>query len=397
MFRFGLFLIAALVVAQAPPPDRPDARTLIAQSAVAIKKYQSYHLESLVTVEMRGGQMDTHLDMPSSISVRRPDRMRIESKSRDGNVTIVSDGEHTWFYLSALKKYVKRNAVGSPEAAIGNSGLLPKDLPDVEKSIKSMKITGEDVVDVAGAKIPCWMVETSYDMILLPEQHLVIRNAVQTNWISKAEKLSLQNTFSGEVDMAGVSEPVIMAQSTRTTALRLNVRLPDSEFVFTPPATAKQTDDWTLPGIAKPDVEGKAAPAFKAKALDGSDVDFAALRGKVVLLDFSTTWCAPCRRDLPVLEKLQAEFRDSGLVVAAIDIGEERAAIDKFLLTTKLSFPIVPVSETDDLFSRLPVNSFPTVVLIDRDGDIVSYEAGARGEAALRAALAKIGIGATSK
>jgi thiol-disulfide isomerase/thioredoxin len=397
MFRFGLFLFTALAIAQGPPPDRPDPRTLIAQSAAAIKKYQSYHLESIVTVDMRGGHMDTHLEMPSSISVRRPDRMRVQSKSQAGTVTIVSDGEHTWFYLSTLKKYVRRDAVASPEAAVGNSGLLPKDLPDVEKSVKSRKITGEDVVDVAGAKIPCWMVETAYDMILLPEQHLVIRNAVQTNWISKSDKLSLQNTFSGEVDMAGVSEPVMMSQSTRTTALRLNVRLPDSEFVFTPPATAKKTDDWTLPGIAKPEVEGKPAPGFKAKALDGSDVDLAALRGKVVLLDFWTTWCAPCRRDLLVLEKLQAEFRDSGLVVLGIDIGEERPAIEKFLAANKLSFPIVAVSDADDLLSGLSVNSFPTTVLVGRDGDVVSYQVGARGEAALREELAKLGIGASSK
>src|SRR5579872_4632626 len=112
MFRIGL-LAASLAMAQAPPPlERPDARSLIAQSAVAIKKYQSYHLESMVTIDMRGGQMDSHLDMPSSVSVRRPDRMRIQSKSKDGTITIVSDGEHTWYYLSAVKKYVKRDAVG---------------------------------------------------------------------------------------------------------------------------------------------------------------------------------------------------------------------------------------------------------------------------------------------
>jgi len=397
MVRFGLFLVAAILAAQGPPLDQPDARTLIAQSAVATKKYQSYQLESVVTVDMRGGHLDTRLEMPSSISVRRPDRMRIYSKSQAGTMTIASDGEHTWFYLSAVKKYVKRNAVGLPEAAVSNSGLLPKGLPDVAQAVKSTRITGEDTIDVAGTKIPCWMVETTFGQILLPEQHLVIRNAVQTTWISRADKLSLQNTFSGEVDMAGVSEPVIMTQSTRTTALRLNPKLPDSVFLFTPPAGAKETADWTLPGIAKPDLEAKPAPTFAGQALDGSTVDLSALHGKVVLLDFWTTWCIPCRRDLPVLEKLQTEFRDRGLAVVGIDVGEERTAIDKFLKTTPLSFPIVQISDSSDLLAALSVNAFPTLVLIDRDGNVASYEAGALGEAALRANLVKLGLGDPSK
>jgi thiol-disulfide isomerase/thioredoxin len=392
MWRLGLVFTAALACGQAPPPERPDARTLIAESAVATRKYQSYELQSIVTVDMRGGNMDTHLEMPSSISVRRPDRMRIQSKSQAGAMTIVSDGQHTWFYLSALKKFVKRNAVGLPEAAVSNSGLLPKDLPDVSQSVKSTTITGEDTIDVGGVKIPCWIVETTYGQIILPDQHLVIRDAVQRNWISRAHKLSLQNTFTGAIDLAGVSEPVVMTQSTRTTVLRLNPKLLDSVFVFTPPVGAKETPDWTLPGIAKPDLEGKPAPAFDDKA-----VDLAALRGKIVLLNFSTTWCAPCVRELPVLEKLHAEFHDRGLAVVGIDVGEPRTAIDKFLAITHLTFPIVPVSETSDLGSVLFINAYPTRLLIDRDGNVASYVAGADGEAALRADLAKLGLGDISK
>jgi thiol-disulfide isomerase/thioredoxin len=352
MVRLALLLVP---VALAQPPD---PKGLIADSAAAIKKYASYHLESIVTVDTRGAQLDTHLEMPSAISVRRPDRMNLRSKSQAGTVEIVSDGEHTWYYLSAVKKYVKRDAVASPESAIGPSGLLPKSLPDLEKSIKAIKIRGEETIDIGGAKFPCWVVETSYEQILLPEQHLAIRGAVQTNWISKAEKLSLQNTFSGEVDMAGLSEPVTMAQSTRTTVLRLNAKLADSEFVFTPPANAKATDDWTLPGIVKPDLEGK--PSSKA------------VPGKIVLLQFTAPWCVPCRRDESALEKLRGEFPELKVIEINVDQAEE-------------------------LLAELSVNSFPTTVLIDRDGKIASYEAGVRGEAALRSDLAKLGLGGGSK
>ena|SRR5579883_3465906 len=353
MFRWALPL-ATLAFAQA---QQPDARTLLADSAASIKQYQSYHLESIVTVDLRGGHMDNHLEMPSSISVRRPDRMKIESRSPAGTIDIVSDGEHTWFYLSALKKYVKRDAVGSPEAAVSNSGLLPKNLPDLEHSVKSMKVTGEENIEVAGKKYPCWRVEAAYGQILLPEQHLAIRNAVQTNWISKTEKLSLKTAFSGEIDMAGVSEPVMMSQSTRTTLLELNPKLPDSDFVFTPPATAKQTDDWSLPGIVKPDLEGKPVADLK-------NIDLKAMRGKPVLLNIGVADCKPCTAQTAAVEKLRSALPE----VAMLDVADP----------------------PEDFLAALSVSSFPTTILIDREGNIAAYEAGVQNEAALRDMLAKL-------
>ena len=357
------------------------------------KRYESYQLESIVNIEMHGGPINTKLEMPSTISVRRPDRMRIESRSQAGTVDIVSDGQHTWFYISATKKYIRRAASASPEAAVGNAGILPKNLPDVTKSVKSVKLTGEDTLMVGGEKMPCWMVQTVFDKIAVPEPGILILEGKSVSWIRKSDLLSLQNTFEAKLEMPGVSEPVNMTQSTQTTALRLNVALPDSLFVFTPPAGAKETEDWSLPGIVKPDVVGKSAPDFRGAALDGSQVSLSELRGKVVLLDFWATWCQPCRRDLPALQKLHQEFHDAGLVVLGITSGEDPAATRKFLSEMPLNYPIVPIDEGSELISKLSVSAFPTVVLIDREGKIASYEVGARGEAALRSDLLKLGIG----
>ena len=109
-------VLAALAMAQ--DAKQPDPRALIQQSAEAIKQYKSYRLESTVAIDMHGGPINDTLEMPSSISVRRPDKMRIESTSKAGQVVIVADGRHTWFYISNVKKYVKRAAVASPEAAV---------------------------------------------------------------------------------------------------------------------------------------------------------------------------------------------------------------------------------------------------------------------------------------
>ncbi len=374
--------------------QQPDPRELVQAATKAIKHYDSYQLESIVKIEMHGGVIQTNLEMPSSVSVRRPDHVRIESRSQTGTVVnIVSDGEHTWYYVSAAKEYVKRTASASPEAAVGNGGIMPKDLPDVGKSIQSVKITGEDTLTVGGEKMRCWVVETIFDKIMLINPAVVIEKGKQISWIRKSDSLSLQNTFEATLELPGVDEPVQMTQSTVTTSLRLNVSLPDSLFVFTPPANARETADWTLPGIEKPDLVGKAAPDFHATTVDGAEVAMTNLKGKVVLLHFWASWCVPCQRELPKLERLHREFAGAGLAVVGVNVGEDPSALRKFLGQTPLSYPIVPVDDSAELAAKLSVNSFPTMVLIDREGNIASYEVGERDETLLRADLEKLGIG----
>jgi thiol-disulfide isomerase/thioredoxin len=385
--RVLLLLLPAILAAQ------PDPRELLNQSADAIKQYKSYEIKSTVSVVMRGGTVQSNLDMPSTVSVRRPDKMRVESKSQAGGVTIVGDGEHTWILLTPLNEYIKRDAAAAPEEAGGKSGLLPKNLPDVNKFVKSIQLHGEEILKVGPDRIPCWVIETVYDTIDLPEQ-MSVRDAVQQTWISKAHHVNLQTTFHAKLHLPSAPDPVEMTQSTRTTSLRFNIDLPDSVFAFNPPTGAKQTEDWTLPGIDKPDVIGQPAPDLKAQSIHGDQIDLHALRGKVVMLDFWTTWCIPCKREVPVLEKLHTEFHDSGLELVSINVDDEQAAVRDFVKSMGVPYPVVPLGSSHDLVTTLSVNAFPTVVLIDREGKIVSYEVGARGEPAMRADLAKLGIGA---
>jgi thiol-disulfide isomerase/thioredoxin len=375
---------------------QPDPQELLRQSTTAIKQYKSYEIKSTISVLMRGGAVQSDLEMPSTVSVRRPDRLRVESKSQAGGVTIVSDGDHTWILLTPLNQFIKRDAAATPEESVGKTGVLPHNLPDVSRFVRSTNLHGEEILQVGADRIPCWVIETVYDLIDLPDQGLKIRNAVQLTWISKSHHVNLKSTFHAQLRLSNVDVPVDLTQSTRTTSLRFNVPFADSLFTFHPPAGATETADWTLPGIDKPDVIGKPAPDLKAKSLDGADVDLAALRGKVVLLHFWTTWCTPCKRELPVLQKLHAELGDTGLAIVGVNVDDEEGPLRDFVKSVGLAYPVVPLESSHDLVTMLSVNAFPTVVLIDRDGKIVSYEVGARGEAALRSDLAKIGVAAAA-
>ncbi len=371
MRRQALFLFPALLFSQ-----QPDPKDLLAHSADAIKKYPTYQIHSLSIIETRGGT-NTRMQMPAVISVRRPDRMRIESETNETATVVVSDGAHTYIYLEQENKYIRRAATSSPESALGESGVL-KNLPDIANSLNSVKIIDEKTMEMGDQQYDCWIVEARYDTITVPGQ-LTILDAVQTSWISKTLGLTLQNKLTARLLIGTLPEPVIMTQATTTVGLSLNADLPDSLFTFTPPPGATITADWTLPGITKPDVEGKPAPVLKgAPPTDG----------KVVLLDFWTSWCGPCKQEFPIIEKLHREFRSKGLVVLGVNVGEDKETVDK----VHLPYPSLQLEATDEALKSLSINAYPTLVLIDRTGKVAFYDVGVKGEASLRSALAKTGI-----
>jgi thiol-disulfide isomerase/thioredoxin len=69
------------------------------------------------------------------------------------------------------------------------------------------------------------------------------------------------------------------------------------------------------------------APSFTAKTLAGEKLTNDSLKGKVVLLQFWATWCGYCRREQPVVDRIEREFADQGLVVLAVNVGESRKAV----------------------------------------------------------------------
>jgi thiol-disulfide isomerase/thioredoxin len=137
----------------------------------------------------------------------------------------------------------------------------------------------------------------------------------------------------------------------------------------------------------------EAAPRFRAKTLEGEEFTNASLKGKVVLLQFWTTWCGYCRREQPVVDALVHDFADRGLVVLAVDVGESKRKVTQFLERSPRACKVVAMEDTN-LAAMFATNSFPLYVVIDRDGKIVGKQRGAAGEDALRRMLGKAGLGA---
>ena len=133
------------------------------------------------------------------------------------------------------------------------------------------------------------------------------------------------------------------------------------------------------------------APKFHAKTLDGEVFSNQTVQGKVVLLQFWTTWCSYCRQDQEAVDALVHDFTARGLVVLAVNVGESKKKVKQYLDQSPRACKIVLTTDTN-LAALYAATSYPRYVLIDRDGNIAGQQDGAVGEAALRKFLVKAGL-----
>ena len=133
------------------------------------------------------------------------------------------------------------------------------------------------------------------------------------------------------------------------------------------------------------------APDFTATAIDGEKFSNESLKGKVVLLQFWTTWCRYCRSDQQAVDSLTKAFKDKGLVVLAVNVGESKKTVKQYLEKSPRACRVV-LTEDTNLAARFPSAGFPMYVAIDRSGKIAGQQEGAGGEEPLRQLLIKAGI-----
>jgi thiol-disulfide isomerase/thioredoxin len=152
----------------------------------------------------------------------------------------------------------------------------------------------------------------------------------------------------------------------------------------------KQLSSWNAARIKK-QLAGNPAPELNVTDLQGKPLALTTFRGKIVLIDFWATWCAPCRADGPALEKLYRRYGDKDLIIIGISVGEDRGVVEKFLSEHPHSFPIVLTSE-NEMPRPYQIGVFPTYLIIDRDGTVATAAEGDRGFADLRKMLKKAGL-----
>ena len=126
---------------------------------------------------------------------------------------------------------------------------------------------------------------------------------------------------------------------------------------------------------AKKDIPKKAnmENGFSLKSLDNQTYTLSQLKGKVVLIDFWATWCAPCKRSIPTFIKLYKKYKDRGFIVLGIGLDNEQA-LRNYQTETNIPYPILlGTKETAKLYN---IRAIPTMIIYDKNGKFVKTQVG---------------------
>jgi peroxiredoxin len=129
---------------------------------------------------------------------------------------------------------------------------------------------------------------------------------------------------------------------------------------------------------------------FTLTGLDGKTYSLAGLKGRVVLLNFWATWCPPCRREMPDMDKLYREYKAKGLTVLAVS-DEDRETVEKFLAKSTYSFPIL-LDPGRKVHSAYMVEGIPKSFVFDREGHLAALAIDMRTESQFRELLKQAGL-----
>lgn len=125
-------------------------------------------------------------------------------------------------------------------------------------------------------------------------------------------------------------------------------------------------------------MQGKPVPDFTLKDLNGATVKLADYRGKVLFINIWATWCAPCREEMPSMEKLYREMKGENFEMLAISIDEKgKEVVDPFVEEYGLTFPIL-MDPTSRVAKKFKTTGVPETFIVDKNGTIINHILGPR-------------------
>jgi peroxiredoxin len=120
-----------------------------------------------------------------------------------------------------------------------------------------------------------------------------------------------------------------------------------------------------------------AAPDFELQDTEGERHRLSDYRGQPVLINFWATWCPPCREEIPSMNRAWARIAEEGIVMLAINVGEDEDTIFVFTADYPADFPVL-LDRDGEVIAQWPVKGLPTTYIVDPEGRIAYRAIGGR-------------------
>jgi len=355
------------------------------------------------------------------VADRTPEERRYENRlyfdrNHNGDFTDDGDGE-----LQSVGKNIPGARVGphftslpaswggeGKETAAGEYGVMFLIGADksggAESAMTRTAAARTGYVRIEGKDLRVALIETSSDGIF---DIALAKEATNANFMVRGLKtmiLLVDADADGEFGAREVFDATLPIQVGAAT-YQASATPDGAKLTFTPTTKAAQVvkvrerapepkDNGLLPA-------GTAAPDFTTTLLDGRPVKLSDYRGKVVVLDFWATWCIPCIRSMPHVQKTVAKAKNADVVWLGVCVWDDRKAFEKWVPSndaryhfTKLFDPAGKDRGASIASASYRVKSIPTLYVIDREGRIVDGLVGFLGDDddRLAVALRKTGV-----
>ena len=129
------------------------------------------------------------------------------------------------------------------------------------------------------------------------------------------------------------------------------------------------------------------APPFEAPVLNGTRFDLVQLHGSPVIVNFWTTWCGPCRVEMPILQALYQQHQEQGLHILAVNLGENEAVVQAWVVEMSLTFNVV-LDEQQQIAGLYQLRGVPSTYVLAPNGIISEIFYGPITESQLQTAIA---------
>jgi len=351
-----------LVVLPAFAQDRdPGAATLLETVAAVMKDAPAIAFESEALTRI--DSMDVGKSK-AKVVLARPNLARLELSGLGQDGLIVLDGATSWHYLKARNGFVKSEQLGTMKLEQYGAGPLAilffeKGTGPLQPYLSGANVSDEKL-DGEACRVVAWKVGSEETRLWISGDRL--RRFATTRIVD--EHRFEQSLDFGVIDLA----PHVAGDA----------------FSFVPPGKARQLaagDETRLLAV------GTDAPLFTATTLDGKPLALSDFKGKPVVLSFWFHACANCREELHRLKNLYAEYSGRGLVLLAVNYGDQPDVVRAYFEKEKFGFTAA-LQHKDEVSQAFGLRAYPTNYVVGADGKI-AYRATGFDERSLQAAVEK--------
>jgi peroxiredoxin/outer membrane lipoprotein-sorting protein len=391
-----------------PLPANPTAKAIINRTAQTYKGIKTLQMDVEIQASQAIGKEKRNNTANISLSLERPNKMKMVTNTGSIGSTMVTDGKHAYAYSPSVNQYQEipapKDVFGGGQKGKGDLStmdlLAGKDVNHIAnkaKLVKSEKIGGVDTYLIEAVLDQTPSGSITKERTWIGKNDSLIYRTETSRTISVADQVKEQQKMLARIEAQAKAAgqkigprptlpkpqgPVSVIQKTFVKKITTNVALPSSTFRFTPPKGAKKFDPSKVSRTMPPQPQQRipqsapqtaSAPSFSIPSLDGKQISLSQFRGKPVLVAFWSTLSQTSKDGMPNIQKLYDSVKGSGISVLGISLDGDKSAVQKYVKSSRITFPILfdkeQTTQIAQAFSGGQLG-IPSVYVIGKDGSI---------------------------